>query len=72
MKKTIWNIPFIGEKEKWNMQLGKFMSGAVIKGYYVILTSEKKILADGAYKTKEKEIAAHKLLNFTTYNEIIL
>ena len=48
------------------------MSGAVIKEYYVILTSEKNILADGAYKTKEKEIAAHKLLNFTTYNEIIL
>ena len=71
-EKTIRIIPFTGEKEKWRMWLVKFMDISGIKGYHVLLTGDKKILADGADKTKEKEIAALKLPSFTTYNELII
>ena len=53
-KKTIRIIPFTGEKEKWHMWLGKFMAGAVIKGYYDLRTGAKEIQADDASKTQEK------------------
>ena len=39
-------IPFTGEKEKWRMWSVKFMAGAVIKGYYVLITGNKKIPTD--------------------------
>ena len=71
-EKTIRIIPFTGEKEKWRMWLVKLMDISGIKGYHVLLTGDKKILADGADKTKEKEIAALKLPSFTTYNELII
>ena len=45
-EKTIWIIPFTGEKEKWRMWSGKFMSMEGIKGYHVLLTGAKKIPAD--------------------------
>ena len=64
--------PFTGEKYKWRMWSVKFMEGYKINGYHVLLTGDKKILADGADKTKEKEIAALKLPSFTTYNELII
>ena len=51
-EKTIQIIPFTGEKEKWRMWLVKFMVGAAIKVYYVLLPVDKKILADDAGKNK--------------------
>ena len=51
-KKTIQIIPLTGEKEKWRMWLVKFMVGAEIKVYYVLLPVDKKIPADDAGKTK--------------------
>ena len=49
---TIQIIPFTSEKEKWCMRSGKFMARARIKGYYVLLTGDKKIPADDANKNK--------------------
>ena len=54
------------------MWLGKFMAKSGIKGYHVLLAGVKKIWAGDADKTKEKEIAALKLLKFTAYSELIL
>ena len=71
-EKTIQIIPFTGEKEKWRMWSGKSTAGSGIKVYHVILTGAKKIPANDAEKTKEKENSALKLLKFTAYNEIIL
>ena len=62
----------LGEKEKWRMWSGKFMSGAEIKWYHVLLTGAKKIPAYEADVTKEKYIPALKLLNFKAYTELIL
>ena len=42
-EKTIWMIPFTGEKEKWRMWQVKFMAGSRIKGYHVLLTGAKTI-----------------------------
>ena len=53
------------------MWSGKFIEISGINGYHVLRTFAKKILVDEVYKTKEKEIAAVKLLNFTTYNKLI-
>ena len=53
-EKTIWIIPFTGEKEKQCMWSGKFMAIAVIKGYHVLLECAKKIPAYDKYETKEK------------------
>ena len=50
----------------------KFMTGAGIKVYHVLLTYAKTILSDNEDETKEKEIAKITLLNFTAYNELIL
>ena len=50
----------------------KSMAGYGIKGYYVIITGDKKILTYVTGETKEKEVAAIKLLNFTAYNELII
>ena len=61
--------PFTGEKEKWRMWSGKFMAGAEIKGYHVLITGENKIPADDA---DQKTIAVPNLLNFEAYNEVIL
>ena len=47
------------------------MSRSGIKGYHVILTSAKKIMADEAEDTKEKEIYELKLLNSTAFNGLI-
>ena len=54
------------------MWSGKFIAKSEIKGYHVLPTGAKKIPADDADKTKEKEIDALKLLNFTAYNELII
>ena len=45
-EKTIWITPFIDEKVKMAYVVGKFMAGAGIKGYHVLLTGPKKIPAD--------------------------
>ena len=49
-EKTIWIIPYTGEK--WWTWSGKFMERAGIKVYYVLLTGDKKISADDAGETK--------------------
>ena len=51
---------------------GKFMARTRIKGYHVLLTGAKKILADDSDETKYKEVPSPKLINFTAYNELIL
>ena len=38
--------------KKWWTWSGKFMERAGIKGYYVLLTGDKKISADDAGETK--------------------
>ena len=48
------------------------MERAVIKGYHVLLTGDKTIPSDDKDKTKQKEIAEIKLLNFTVYNKLVL
>ena len=48
------------------------MARSGIKGYHILLTGTKKILADDADETQEKEISALKLVNFKAYNELIL
>ena len=53
-KKNIRIIPFRGKKEEWRMWPGKFMAGAGIKGYHVLITSAKTVTADDEDKTKEK------------------
>ena len=50
---------------------GKFMARSEIKGYHVLITGAKKILADDADKTEIKHYAL-KLINLTAYNELIL
>ena len=50
-EKNIPVIPFKREKEKWHMWSGKFMATTVIKGYYFLLTSSKKIPEDDKYIT---------------------
>ena len=52
--------------------VGKFMTGAGIKGHETLLTGDKKILSDNADKTKPKGVSKSKLLNKTAYNELIL
>ena len=47
-KKNIQIFPFKGEKEKWRMWSVKFMARAVLNGYRIILTDDKKIPADDA------------------------
>ena len=54
------------------MWSGKFMAGAEIKGYHVLLTGANKIPNNDTEETIEKEMSPPKLLNFTAYNEIIL
>ena len=54
-EKDIPIIPFVGETKKWRMWSGKFMAGAIIKVYYVLITDAKKILSDDAEKQKKKE-----------------
>ena len=54
-EKTVWIIPFTGEKEKWRMWSGEFMARSGIKGYHVLITVYKKILSDDAEKQKKKE-----------------
>ena len=71
-KKTVQIVPFKGEKEKSCMWLGKSMARAGIRGYHLLLTSDQKIPAYDAEKTKENEIATIKLPSFTAYNELIL
>ena len=71
-KNNIRFISFTREKEKWCMWSGKLMARYVIKGYHVLITGAKKILADDADKTEDKEFSALNLLNFTSYNELIL
>ena len=71
-KKTIWIIPFKGEKEKWHMWSVNFVARVGIKRYHVLLTGAKTIPADDKDKTKEKEIDKLKILNFTAYNNLIL
>ena len=54
-KKSIQIIPLMGEKEKWCMCLGKFMTRAGIMGYNTLLIGDKKIPAYDAEKKKMKE-----------------
>ena len=51
-EKTIRIIPFKGEQEIWHMWSGKFMAGAGIKGYHVLLAGANKIPAGDADKTQ--------------------
>ena len=48
------------------------MEGSGIKGYHVLLTCCKKTLVDYADETEEKEFSSLKLLNLTSYNELIV
>ena len=48
------------------------MTRSGIKGYHVLLPGAREIPANNADKTKVKEISSLKLLNFTTYNNLIL
>ena len=50
----------------------KFMATDVVKGYHVLPSGAKKILADEAEKTKEKEVAALNLRKLTSYNGLML
>ena len=45
-EKSISIIPFLCKKETWRLRLGKFMVGASIKGYAIILTGDKEFPAD--------------------------
>ena len=64
--------PFAGEKEKWCMWSGEFMARSVIKGYDVLLTGDKKILADDTDETKVTRNSESKLRNNKAYNELII
>ena len=48
------------------------MARSGIKIYHVLLTGDKKIPADGAYKTEGKEVSTLEILSFTAYDELIL
>ena len=54
------------------MRLANFMTRSGIKGYHVLLPGAREIPVNNADKTKVKEISSLKLLNFTTYNNLIL
>ena len=71
-EKTIRIIPFMGEKIKTAYVVRKFMARSVLKGNDVLVTCDKKVLADDAYETKVKIVYEFKLLNNTTYNKMIL
>ena len=43
-----------------------------IKGYDVLLTGDKKIPIDDPEEKKVKEVSELRLINKTTYNELIL
>ena len=68
-EETIPIIPFTGEKEKWHMWSREFAERAEIKGCDVLLTGDKKILADDT--DEKKGVSDLKLLNKTAYNELI-
>ena len=47
------------------MWSGKLMERYGIKGYHILLKSDRKILADDTDKTKQKGVSTLKLINFT-------
>ena len=53
-KKSIDISPFMGEKEKWYMWLGKLMERSEINGYDVLLRDYIKTQTDKGDKTKHK------------------
>ena len=55
-EKSMKNIPFVGEKGKWRMWLGKFTARSRIKGYNILLTGYIKIPADDTEETKDKGV----------------
>ena len=52
--------------------VGKFLARSGIKGYRFLLTGARKIMAYDADKTEEKEVSALKLLDFKSYNKLVL
>ena len=50
----------------------KFRASTGIKGFNVFLTVDKKIPADVEDETKIEEVSKLRLLNKTSYNELIL
>ena len=54
-EKSIRIIPCLEKKENWHMWLGKFMSRAGIKRYYILLTGDAEIPADDSDKNKTME-----------------
>ena len=72
-KKSIWIIPFMGEKLKWYIWSGKIMARCGIKGCKILIRGNVKPLADNTYETKDEGFSARlKMINTTAYNKHIL
>ena len=50
----------------------KFTKRSGIKGYHILITGAKRVPNYDTDKTQEKETSTHKLLKFTSYNELII
>ena len=71
-KKSIRIIPVTGERVKWRMRYGKLMARARIEVYDILLTCDNIFFAGDAYKTEDKVVSGFKVLNKTSYHEMVL